>query len=151
MFLAAGVIITSLIAATVLLPGLLRHLDFVAEPGEAAAEDSARVAAGEAALAAIARAQGGLAAGPGDADLGAEAATRAMAPYRQRIEALSRSGAEGDLARRIEEIERELELIGARAARERLLELARSGRLSDEVARKLVREVDLVEARIAGA
>ena len=150
-FLAAGVIITSLIAATVLLPGLLRHLDFVAEPGEAAAEDSARVAAGEAALAAIARAQGGLAAGPGDADLGAEAATRAMAPYRQRIEALSRSGAEGDLARRIEEIERELELIGARAARERLLELARSGRLSDEVARKLVREVDLVEARIAGA
>jgi len=150
-FLAAGVIIASLVAATILLPGLLRHLDFAAEPGEEAAEDAARVTAGEAALAAIARAQGGLATRPGDADLGAEAATRAMAPYRQRIDALSRSGAEGDVARRIEALERELELVGMRAERERLLQLARSGRLSDEAARKLVREVDLVEARIAGA
>jgi CPA1 family monovalent cation:H+ antiporter len=150
-FLAAGVIIASLIAATLILPGLLRHLDFAPEPGEEAAEDAARVAAGEAALAAIARAQGGLATRPGDADLGAEAATRAMAPYRQRIDALSRSGAEADLARRIEALERELELIGMRAERERLLQLTRSGHLSDEAARKLVREVDLVEARIAGA
>jgi Na+/H+ antiporter len=150
-FLAAGVIIASLVAATLLLPGLLSHLDFAAEPGEEAAEDAARVAAGEAALAAIARAQGGLATRPGDADLGAEAATRAMAPYRQRIDALSRSGAEGDVARRIEALERELELIGMRAERERLLQLTRSGQLSDEAARKLVREVDLVEARIAGA
>lgn len=150
-FLAAGVIIASLIAATLILPGLLRHLDFAAEPGEEAAEDGARVAAGEAALAAIARAQGTLATRPGEADLGAEAATRAMAPYRQRIDALSRSGAEGDLARRIETLERKLELVGTRAERERLLQLVRSGRLSDETARKLVREVDLVEARIAGA
>lgn len=150
-FLAAGVIIASLVAATLILPGLLRHLDFAPEPGEEAAEDAARVAAGEAALAAIARAQAGLATRPGDADLGAEAATRAMAPYRQRIDALSRSGVEGDLARRIEALERELELIGMRAERERLLQLTRSGHLSDEAARKLVREVDLVEARIAGA
>jgi len=150
-FLAAGVIIASLIAATLILPGLLRHLDFAAEPGEEAAEDAARIAAGEAALAAIARAQGTLATRPDDADLGAEAATRVMAPYRQRIDALSRSGAEGDLARRIEALERDLELIGTRAERERLLQLFRSGRLSDEAARKLVREVDLVEARIAGA
>ncbi len=147
-FLAAGVIITSLVAATLLLPGLLRHLDFAAEPGEEAAEDGARVAAGEAALAAIARAQAGLATAPGDADLGAEAAARAMAPYRQRIDALSRSGAERDLARRIDGLERKLELVGMRAERDRLLQLVRSGRLSDEVARKLVREVDLVEARM---
>ena len=150
-FLAAGVIIASLVAATILLPGLLRHLDFAPEPGEEAAEDAARVAAGEAALAAIARAQSGLATRPGDADLGAEAATRAMAPYRQRIDALSRSGAAGDVARRIEALERDLELIGMRAERQRLLQLTRSGHLSDEAARKLVREVDLVEARIAGA
>lgn len=149
-FLAAGVIIASLVTATILLPGLLRHLDFAAEPGEEAAEDAARVAGGEAALAAIARAQGMLATRPGDAELGAEAATRAMAPYRLRIDALSRSGTEGDLARRIETLERELELIGTRAERQRLLQLVRSGRLSDDAARKLVREVDLVEARIAG-
>jgi CPA1 family monovalent cation:H+ antiporter len=55
------------------------------------------------------------------------------------------------VARRIEALERELELIGMRAERERLLQLARSGRLSDDSARKLVREVDLIEARIAGA
>ena len=133
-----------------MLPGLLRHLDFAPEPGEEVAEDAARVAAGEAALAAIARAQGELATRRGDADLGAEAATRAMVPYRQRIDALSRSGVDGDAARRIEALERELELVGMRAERERLLQLTRSGRLSDEAARKLVREVDLVEARIAG-
>lgn len=150
-FLAAGVIITSLVVATVLLPGLLRHLHFPPEPGEEAAEDCARVAAGEAALAAIGRAQGRLASDPDDADLGAEAATRAMAPYRQRIDALSRSGVDRDLARRIDALERELELVGTRAERERLLQLVWAGRLSDEAARKLVREVDLVEARIGGA
>jgi CPA1 family monovalent cation:H+ antiporter len=150
-FLAAGVIIASLVAATVLLPNLLRHLQFPPEPGEEAAEDCARVAAGEAALAAIGRAQGRIARDPGDADLGAEAATRAMAPYRQRIDALARSGAERDLAHRIDALERELELVGIRAERDRLLQLVRTGRLSDEAARKLVREVDLVEARIASS
>jgi hypothetical protein len=91
----------------------------------------------------------GLRTPPGDADLGAEAATRVMAPYRQRIDALARSGAERDLAHRIDALERELELVGIRAERERLLQLVRAGRLSDEAARKLVREVDLVGARIA--
>lgn len=148
--LAAGVIILSLIVATTLLPGLLRHLHFSPEQGEEAAEDSARVAAGEAALAAIARAQSGFTGHPGEVDLGAEAAARAMAPYRQRIDALSRSGADRDLARRIDALERRFELVGMQAERERLLQLAWAGRLSDEAARKMVREVDLVEARIAG-
>lgn len=147
-FLAAGVIITSLIAATLLLPGLLRHLHFPPEPGEAAAEACARVAAGRAALAAIGRARTKLAGSSADADFGAEAAARAAAPYRQRIDALDRSGADRDLARRIEMLERELELVGTRAERELLLQLVRTGRLSDETARKLVREVDLLEARI---
>lgn len=147
-FLAAGVIIVSLVMAMALLPGLLKRLSFPPEPDEGAAEDYARLASGEAALAAIARAQGELAGRPDEADLGAEAAARAMAPYRQRVDALSRSGVERDLMRRTDALERQLELAGMQAERESLLQLARSGRLSDEAARKLVRKVDLAEARI---
>lgn len=150
-FLAAGVIIASLVAATVLLPGVLRHLHFPPDPGEEAAEDCARVAAGKAALAAITHAQARLAGKTGNADLGAEVAARAMAPYRQRIDALTRTATDRDLARRAVALERELELAGVRAERELLLQFAWNGKLSEEAAVKLVREVDLVEARIRSA
>lgn len=72
-FLAAGVIIMSLVAATVLLPALLRHLRLPPEAGEETAEDFARVAAGEAALTALARTSGGFADQLAEASPGAEA------------------------------------------------------------------------------
>ncbi len=47
----------------------------------------------------------------------------------------------------MDEIERKLRLAGLRAERTELYRIARSRKLSDETARRLVREIDLLEAR----
>lgn len=152
-FLAAGVIIASLLAAAFLLPGLFKGLQFPAELGEEGAEDRARIAAGEAALKAIAGAQQALCA---DADAGAaalytDASARVMSTYRRGIEARSKTGEARDAARALDTVERRLMLVASRAERDEINRLARSGKLSDEAARRIVREVDLLEARIGGA
>jgi hypothetical protein len=59
----------------------------------------------------------------------------------------ARHGEERALARRMDEIERKLRPAGLRAERTELYRIARSRKLSDETARKLVREIELLEAR----
>ena len=66
---------------------------------------------------------------------------------RQRIDGRSTTGKDGSLARKIDEIERRLRLTGLRAERNEIYHIARARRLSDETARKLVRELDFLEAR----
>jgi monovalent cation/hydrogen antiporter len=146
-FLAAGVIIVSLIAASLSLPHLLRGLKLPPEPSYQEDEDRARIAAAEAAIQAVQQAQHDMGEGRGDVDLYADAGARIMELYRQRIDGRSKTGQEGALARRLDEIERQLRLAALRAERAELYRIARSRKLSDEIARKLVREVDLLEAR----
>jgi monovalent cation/hydrogen antiporter len=150
-FLAAGVIIVSLIAASITLPFFLRDLQLPPEPSHQEAEDRARTAAAEAAIQAIERAQHDMGEGQSDADLYSDAAVRIMALYRQRIEGRAKVGKEAELARKIDDIERRLRLIGLRAERAEFYHIARRHQLSDDVARKLVREVDLLEARFSAA
>jgi hypothetical protein len=85
--------------------------------------------------------------GRGDADVYSDAAVRIMELYRQRIDSRSKTGKEAALARQIEEIERKLRLVGLRAERTEFYRMARARQLSDETARTLVREVDLLESR----
>jgi Na+/H+ antiporter len=146
-FLAAGVIIVSLIAANLSLPRLLKGLKLPPEPSQQENEDRARILAAQEAIQAVQRAQHDIEESRGDADLYAVAGARIMELYRQRIDGRSKIGEERALARRIDEIERQLRLAGLRAERSELYRLARSRELSDETARKLVREVDLLEAR----
>ena len=146
-FLAAGVIIVSLIAASLSLPYLLQGLKLPPEPSQQEEEDRARVAAAEAAIQAIEQAQHDMGEGRGDTDLYADAGARIMELYRQRIDGRSKTGEERALARRMDEIERKLRLAGLRAERTELYRIARSRKLSDETARRLVREIDLLEAR----
>jgi Na+/H+ antiporter len=146
-FLAAGVIIVSLIAASLSLPYLLQGLKLPPEPLQQEEEDRARVAAAEAAIQAIEQAQHDMGEGRGDTDLYADAGARIMELYRQRIDGRSKTGEERALARRMDEIERKLRLAGLRAERTELYRIARSRKLSDETARRLVREIDLLEAR----
>jgi CPA1 family monovalent cation:H+ antiporter len=146
-FLAAGVIIVSLVAASITLPFLLRDLELPPEPSHQAEEDRARIAAAQAAIRAIEQAQHDMGEGAVDADLYSDAGVRIMALYRQRIDERSRVGQEAELARNMDDIERRLRLVGLRAEREELYRIARSRQLSDEIARKLVREVDLLESR----
>ena len=148
-FLAAGVIIVSLVAASVSLPVLLKGLELPPEPSQQEEEDRARIAAAEAAIQAIEQAQHHLGQGRSDADLYTDVGVRIMELYRQRIDGRSTTGKEASLARKIDEIERRLRLTGLRAERSEIYRIARARRLSDETSRKLVRELDLLESRFA--
>jgi len=149
--LAAGVIIVSLVAASVALPRLLNNLSLPPEPSNQEEEDGARTAAAEAAIRAIEQAQHKMGEGRADADLYIDAGARIMELYRQRIDGRSKTGDERELARRIDDIERKLRLAGLQAERDEIYRKARSRKLSDDAARKLVREVDLLEARFGAS
>ena len=149
-FLAMGVIIVSLLAASFGLPLLLKGLDLPPEAGHVAEEDKARIAAAEAAIAAIERAQHHLAEGRSDADLYVAAAARVMNFYRQRIEVHAREGEDAEAARESGRIEREFHLAALKAERTEIFRKLRHRQLGSETARKLIRELDLTEARYAG-
>ena len=148
-FLAAGVIIVSLVAASFSLPFLLEGLKLPPEPSPQEEEDLARIAAAKAAIRAIEKAQHHMGEGHSDVDLYTDAGVRIMELYRQRINGRSTTGKEASLARKIDEIERRLRLTGLRAERTEIYRIARARRLSDETSRKLVRELDLLESRFA--
>ncbi len=145
-FLAAGVIIVSLIVASVALPVLLKGLTMPAEPSKQAEEDAARVATAEAAISAIERHQHQLAESRGDADRYAAAGGRVMDLYRERIEGLSED--ERDAVRAQERLFRDFRLVGLKAERSALAELIRNRSVGSETIRKLTRELDLSETRL---
>jgi Na+/H+ antiporter len=147
--LAAGVIIVSLISASFGLPLLLKGLELPPETSQQEAEDRARIAAAEAAIQAIEQAQHEMGDDRSDADLYIDAGIHVMELYRQRIAGHSASDRDALLARKIDEIERRLRLIGLRAERTEIYRIARARQLSDEISRKLVRELDLLESRSA--
>ncbi|ADH91358.1 Na+/H+ antiporter [Ancylobacter novellus DSM 506] len=147
--LAAGVIIVSLLAASIGLPFLMKGLKLPPEPTHHEEEDKARLVAARAAIMAVERAQHDLGEGRSDADLYADAGARIMESYRQRIERGSKTGDAAEHLRRMERIERELRLAGIRAERNEFYQLARTRQLTDDTVRKLVRELDLLETRLA--
>ncbi|MCC2975657.1 Na+/H+ antiporter [Sphingomonas sp. PL-96] len=146
-FLAAGVIVTSLVIASIGLPLLLRGLKMPGNHSVEAEEDAARVAAAEAAICEIERVQHALAEGRSDADVYASAGARIMDLYRDRIEARSQEGEAAEAARREQGIERELRLAGLKAERTAIFRSVRERSLGSATAAKLVRELDLMEAR----
>ena len=77
-----------------------------------------------------------------------EAAARISGDYRARIEGMGKSGEEADELRRAEAVERELRLAGLRAERETYYRLGRERKLSDDIVRRLVAEVDHAETRL---
>jgi len=149
-FLAAGVIILSLTAASFLLPPLLRGLQLPAEKGEEDEIDFARGEAAKAAIRAIEKSAHDMASGQIDADLYAEAAARVMEIYRRRLEG-HLPGENSVRIRQMDEIERQLRLAAIAAERETFFALARSNRISDAKSRALVREIDLLEERFGRA
>src|SRR4051794_24547528 len=147
--LAAGVIVLSLVWASVALPGLLRGLTLPREDGHEDEEDRVRVAAAQAALRAVQRAQERLSQDPKDADLFADAADDVIATYRNRLEGRRSTADRSSEGRRRADAERRLRLAGLKAEREEVFRQARSRQIDDEMARRLVRELDLLEARLA--
>ena len=145
--LATSVIVLSLIGASIVLPLVLKGLETPAEPSHQAAEDQARIGAAEAAIRAIQSAQNDLAAGSANADLYADVAARLMELYRQRIEGRSQTGEAAARVRQSDEIERQLRLAALRAERDEVFRLARARQIEEELARRIIREIDLLEAR----
>lgn len=148
-FLAAGVIVVSLVLASLALPILLEGLAMPPEPARQAEEDGARIAAAEAAIQAIERHQHALAEHHGEADVYAEVGGQAMNVYRERIEGLSERQS-ADALRAGDRLLREFRLVGVKAERKALLQLVRERRVNSETVRKLTRELDLSEARYLG-
>jgi Na+/H+ antiporter len=145
--LASSVILISLLAASFGLPRLLGGMRFPEEPAERQQEDMARREAASAAIAAIERAELALA----DAhhpDVLPQAAARVIALYEYRLNvAWSAEDQNKEHFRKLDRAERELRLAAMEAERHAIFDLARHHHISDETARKLVREIDLVEAR----
>lgn len=158
-FLASAVIVVSLVLASVGLPRVLRGLELPAESHHESEEDNARHAAAMAALEGIAKAppppatfSGHADGDPGeDAELQASALDQVRSLYQYRLD----SGMAGGIglgvaparARAAEAAERHYRLAALEEERAVLLRMARHNQLSDEIARKLLREIDLVEAR----
>ncbi len=146
-FLAAGVIVVSLVVASVGLPRVLRNLELPPEPSHQAEIDQARATAAQAAIQAIETAQHALGEGRADADLYVEASTRVMELYRERIDGRPHTPDEAAVNRKLQEIELQLRVVGLTAERDAIFKLSRERTLSSESARKIVRDIDLLEAR----
>jgi CPA1 family monovalent cation:H+ antiporter len=148
--LAMGVIIVSLLVASVGLPWLLRDLHMPAEPDAVGAEDKARIAAACAAIAEIERVEHEMASGRIDADVYVAVASDVMDLYRHRINRLESDLTTAEERRQLHRIERELRLAAIKAERAAIYGMRRRRELGTETARKLIRELDLLEARYAG-
>jgi CPA1 family monovalent cation:H+ antiporter len=147
-FLASTVILISLIAASIGLPRLLGGLQLPAEPAEQQEEDLARREAATAAIAAIERAQVELMHKDDTCDMYPEAAGRVIALYQRRLDTTGAAdGEDAERYRKLDQAERVLRLAAMQAERRAIFHLARQEHISDETSRKLVREIDLVEAR----
>ena len=147
-FLASTVILISLIAASVGLPRLLAGLQLPAEPAEQQEEDLARREAASAAIAAVEREQVELMHKDDTCDMYPEAAGRVIALYQHRLDTTGvTDGEEAERYRKLDQAERVLRMAAMQAERRTIFHLARQEHISDETSRKLVREIDLVEAR----
>lgn len=148
-FLAAAVILVSLVGASVALPRLLKGLELPADSGERKEEDLARRLASKAALAGVERMRQQLVQNQttDNVQLYNDAASRVSLLYQRNLEKDQGPDADPEKVRRMEQGYRQLRSAGLTAEREELFRLTRRGRISDEISRKLIRNLDLLETR----
>ncbi len=148
-FLAAAVILVSLIGASVALPRLLKGLELPADSGERKEEDLARRMASKAALAGVERKRQELVEHQSteNVQLYNDAAARVSLLYQRNLEKEQGPDADPGKVARMEQGYRQLRSAGLTAEREELFRLTRRGRISDEISRKLIRNLDLLETR----
>jgi Na+/H+ antiporter len=146
-FLAKGVILLSLISASVALPFLSKDMKFVPEPALGMDEGHARVAAAEAAIRHIKSISDATSA---DAENNGhtEAAMRVTELYRRRLDYGLSEGEEATRIQLLAEKERELRLAAIRAERDELFQMWLHNKLDDTLHQSLLRELDLVEGAL---
>lgn len=148
-FLAAAVILVSLVAASLVLPRLLTGLELPKDEDSRREEDIARKASSRAALAAVEKARQQLGEGQstGSVQLYNDAAARVSLLYQRNLDKGQSPDEDPEKVKRMEQAYRSLRAAGLNAEREELFRLTRRGQISDEVARKLIRNLDLLESR----
>jgi len=150
-FLAATVIIISLVAASVGLPRLLNGLAVPPETEHHAQEDLAQQAARRAAVMAIEKKMHDLvAANPAtDPQFYTDVAGRLVESMAMQGGTAAEADPDQAVRQRQEAVARALRFAALNASRDELFRLARARRISDEVCRAAVRKLDLQEARMA--
>src|SRR5437588_10117348 len=145
-FLAMGVILLSLVGASIGLAARAHGLQLTQNLAPSDQEANARSAAAEAAIRGVEEARDQ--APDRDADIEAEAAARVIDRYRRRLD--HQQAARDDAARmkRIADIERRLMLVALRAERDEYYRLRLSREIDDDLHLRLVRQVDLREASL---
>ena len=143
--LAMGVIVVSTVAASIGLPPLLKGLAAPADPSFEAEEARARAAAAHAAIERLEKQRSDH---QPDSNIAIAAAARVIGTYRARFDSRAGHAEAAALAWRGNAIEREMRLAGIRAERNDVFHELRARKLGSETARKLIRELDLLEARL---
>ncbi|AZE15622.1 Na+/H+ antiporter [Pseudomonas chlororaphis subsp. aureofaciens] len=150
-FIAAGVILLSLIAACIALPLLLRGIQKSPdEKRHAEVRDAWRKTA-EAAIHALEAEEVADAANSPDAAqaaLATELKGRLMSEYRHQLEVFNDSAEAQALAFQMDLLERKLRLKALRAQRLELYRLSRQHQIGDDVLREVLGELDLSEANL---
>jgi CPA1 family monovalent cation:H+ antiporter len=148
-FIASGVILTSLLVAVFALPQLLPGVRHGHET-HAAEEQHARKVAAQAAIRAIddlpETVTGNL--DESAAAYAIDATTRVLDVYRRRLVTLTGDGDPAEGARRAQVMEFQISLVAMRAERAALLALRSAQEINDETLSKLMREVDLSETAV---
>ena len=146
-FIAAGVILLSLIAACIALPLLLRGIE--ASPDDKRrneVRDAWRKTA-EAAIHALETEEVNPQ-GAAQSALAAELKARIMSEYRHQLEVFNDSAEAQALAFQMDLLERRLRLKALRAQRLELYSLSRHHQIGDDVLREVLGELDLSEAKL---
>ena len=147
-FLAMGVILLSLVLASVALPLLTKGLVF-APPTKASSEEAnARRGAADAAIRRLEQACGAPAGKDQEKQLRNETANRLIESYRVRLASGETSNEEAEQQQRSAAFEKKLRLQALKAERDELYRRRLAGELDDVLHVRLLREIDLQEATL---
>jgi Na+/H+ antiporter len=146
-FMATAVIVVSLVLASVALPGLLRGLELPDDNPLGPEEEAGRRGAALAAMAKLDSIEEMRDHQHRYADIHANALAHIQANYRHRLDGGAANSSDPDKIRAADAAEQKLRLAALQAERDALTAMIRERKISDETGRKLMREVDLVEAR----
>ena len=146
-FIAAGVILLSLIAACIALPLLLRGIEKSPDDKRRNEVREAWRKTAEAAIHAL-EAEEAKPQDAAQAALAAELKARIMSEYRHQLEVFNNSAEAQALAFQMDLLERRMRLKALRAQRLELYSLSRHHQIGDDVLREVLAELDLSEANL---
>jgi CPA1 family monovalent cation:H+ antiporter len=149
-FIAAGVILLSLVAACIALPLLLRGVEKGPDDKRRNEVREAWRKTAEAAIHALEVEEPAETAAPdaATAALATEVKARLMSEYRHQLEVFNDSAEAQALAFEMDLLERRLRLKAYRAQRLELYRLSRQHQIGDDVLREVLAELDLAEANL---